>query len=376
MKKILILYASYGGGHLSAAKSIQKYIDENYSEAQAEIVDCIKYISNSLDKLTTGAYREMAKKMPNLWGRIYSNSQKGALGHLSSRANKFMSIKLKNLIQEKKPDIIISTHPFSSQMTSYLKKKGKINPILATILTDFASHEQWLVGHEYTDYFFVSNDTMEQELCAYGVEKSKIHVTGIPMSDRFFEKFNKKAIYNMFSLNPNQKVILFFGGGEFGLGKNRTLQIFRSLITNTPNYQIVAIAGKNEKMKEDFEKIATELQVTDRIRILGFTDKVPELMSISYLVVTKPGGLTSTESLASHLPMLIINPIPGQEEQNAEFLENHGVGKWLKKDNNPDEVIQNLFATEENLINMKEASKKLAKTHSTKNICETILSSN
>ena len=103
-------------------------------------------------------------------------------------------------------------------MISYLKRKGKINPILATILTDFASHEQWLVGHEYTDYFFVSNDNMKKELCDYGVKEDKIHVTGIPMSDRFFEKFDKENVYKMFELNPNKKVILFFGGGEFGLG--------------------------------------------------------------------------------------------------------------------------------------------------------------
>lgn len=375
MKKILILYASYGGGHLSAAKSIQKYIEEHYPNVIVESIDCMKYISNALEKLTTGAYREMAKKMPSLWGKIYLNSQKGALGHLSSRANKFMAIKLKNLVKEKNPDIVISTHPFSSQMISYLKRKGKINPILATIMTDFASHEQWLVGHEYTQHFFVSNENMRKELCDYGVENNKIHVTGIPMSDRFFENFDKNEIYNSFKLNPNQKVILFFGGGEFGLGKDRTIQILRSLITNTPNFQIVAIAGKNEKMKESFENTVGELNAQNKVKVLGFTDKVPELMSISHLVVTKPGGLTSTESLVSHLPMIIINPIPGQEEQNAEFLENHGVGIWIKKTDNPDEVIQKLFASEEKIEKMREATKTLAKTHSTKNICETIMKS-
>jgi len=232
-----------------------------------------------------------------------------------------MAIKLKNLINEKQPDCIISTHPFSSQMVSYLKRKGKVNCKLATVMTDFASHEQWLIGHEYVQFFFVSNDSIKSELYNYGIEKNKIHVTGIPVSDRFFEKFDKSKIYSEFNLNPNKKVILFFGGGEFGLGKERTVQILDSLITNVPNYQIVAIAGKNEKMKKRFENLVTKLNAHDKVRILEFTDKVPELMSISSLVVTKPGGLTSTESLVSHLPMLIIDPIPGQEEQNAEFLE-------------------------------------------------------
>lgn len=373
MKKVLILYASYGGGHLSAAKSIQKYIEEHYQDVEVSNIDCMKYISNALEKLTTGAYREMAKKMPELWGKVYSNSQKGALGHLSSRANKFMAIKLKNLILQENPDIVISTHPFSSQMVSYLKRKGKINVTLATILTDFASHEQWLVGHEYTNYFFVSNENMRKELCDYGIENSKINVTGIPMSDRFLEKFDKENIYNMFELDKSKRVILFFGGGEFGLGKDRTIQILNSLISNLPNYQIVAISGKNEKMKTAFEETVQNLNAENRVKILGFTDKVPELMSISYIVVTKPGGLTSTESLASHLPMIIINPIPGQEEKNAQFLENHGAGVWIRKDANPDEIIKTLFSSDEKINQMRDAAKSLAKIHSTQDICQTLL---
>lgn len=374
MKKVLIFYASYGGGHLSAAKSIQKYLEEHYSaEVKSEIIDCMKYINTTLDVVTTGAYREMAKKAPNLWGKVYSNSQSGVLGHVSSRANKIMAIKLKKLICEKNPDLIISTHPFSSQMVSYLKKKGKVNCKLATILTDFASHEQWLVGHEYTNFFFVSNDNMEKELCDYGVAKDKIHVTGIPMSDRFFEKFDRTSILKMFNLVPNKKVILFFGGGEFGLGKERTVQILRSLILNAHDYQIIAISGKNEKMKEAFESLVKELNVSSKVKILGFTDKVPELMSISDLVVTKPGGLTTTESLASHLPIIIINPIPGQEEENADFLEKHNVGIWIKKDDDPDAILLNLFDNKDKIENMRENTKSLAKTHSTQNICEILM---
>lgn len=374
MKKVLIFYASYGGGHLSAAKSIQKYLEEHYSaEVKSEIIDCMKYINTTLDVVTTGAYREMAKKAPNLWGKVYSNSQSGVLGHVSSRANKIMAIKLKKLICEKNPDLIISTHPFSSQMVSYLKKKGKVNCKLATILTDFASHEQWLVGHEYTNFFFVSNDNMEKELCDYGVAKDKIHVTGIPMSDRFFEKFDRTSILKMFNLVPDKKVILFFGGGEFGLGKERTVQILRSLILNAHDYQIIAISGKNEKMKEAFESLVKELNVSSKVKILGFTDKVPELMSISDLVVTKPGGLTTTESLASHLPIIIINPIPGQEEENAEFLEKHNVGIWIKKDDDPDTILLNLFDNKDKIENMRENTKSLAKTHSTQNICEILM---
>lgn len=372
MKKILILYAAYGGGHYSAANSIKKYLDEHF-EVETEIIDCIQYINKVLNKLTTEAYKEMARKAPSLWGKVYSNSQSGLLGHVSSRTNKVMAIKLKNLIKEIQPDLIVSTHPFSSQMVSYLRRKGKINCKLVTVLTDFAPHDQWLIGHEYTDDFFVANEKMGKYLLNYGVESSKIHVTGIPLSNKFFQKFNKQEIYKEFGLDDSKPVILFFGGGEFGLGKDRPAQILEALINNLSTTQIIAISGKNPKMNESFSEIVKKLDCENRVKVFEYTNKVPELMSISSLVVTKPGGLTTSESLASELPILVINPIPGQEEENAEFLVEHNVAVWLKNDDNPDEVIQKLFSSPEKLNNMKKNTVLLAKKNSTKDICEIIM---
>ena len=372
MKKVLILYAAYGGGHYSAAKSIKKYLDDNY-EVETEIIDCIEYINKVLNKVTTGAYKEMAKKAPNLWGKVYSNSQKGILGHVSSRTNKMMAIKLKNLIKEKNPDLIVSTHPFSSQMVSYLRRKQKIFCKLVTVLTDFAPHEQWLIGHEYTDAFFVSNDKMKEQIIEYGVAPQKVHVTGIPLSERFFEHFDKDKIYNEFNLDKTKPVVLFFGGGEFGLGKDRTLKVLESIINNLSSYQIIAISGKNKKMNTSFHELVDKLDVNDRVKILEYTNQVPELMSISSLVVTKPGGLTTSESLASGLPILIINPIPGQEEENANFLESHNVAVWLKNNENPNKVIHELFKYPNKLEEMKDNAKKLAKKHATEDICTDIM---
>ena len=372
MKKILILYAAYGGGHYSAAKSIKKYLDDNY-EVETEIIDCIEYINKVLNIVTTGAYKEMARKVPSLWGKVYSNSQKGILGHVSSRTNKVMAIKLKNLIKEKNPDLVVSTHPFSSQMVSYLKRKRKISCKLVTILTDFAPHEQWLIGHEYTEGFFVSNDNMKQSLQTYGIDSSKIHVTGIPLSERFINKFNEDEIYSEFRLDKTKPVILFFGGGEFGLGKDRPVQILDALINTLPTCQIVAVSGKNSKMNNNFKELVKKTNSQDRVCVLDYTNKVPELMSISTFVVTKPGGLTTSESLVSNLPMLIINPIPGQEEENAEFLETHNVAVWLKKNDDPNKVIYNLFYNKEKLNEMKKSAKLLAKKNSTKDICTIIM---
>lgn len=373
MKKVLIFYASYGGGHLNAAKSIYECMLNCYQNIDVELMDCMKYVNKTIEKVTTAAYREAAKKAPWVWGKIYNDSQKGPLAHLSSRSNKIMAIKLLKLLREKNPSLIVSTHPFGSQMCSYLKRKGKIQSKIATIMTDFAPHDQWLVGHDFTDFYFVAHQKMKDYLIYKNIPEDKIFVTGIPLSNRFLQKYNRKEILNEFNLQDNIKNILFFGGGEFGLGKTRTFEIFESFVKSSSNMQIIAIAGKNEKMKLAFEKIVDENNAKKNVRVLEFTNKVPELMSISDLVVTKPGGMTTTESLASNLPMIIINPIPGQEEENAEFLEEKGIAIWIKKNSDVTQILTDLFSNSHKLEEMKENTKLLAKPNSTKDICDILL---
>ncbi len=371
--KILIFYASYGGGHLNAAKSINECLKNNYNDIDVELIDCMKYVNKTIEKVTTKAYNEMAKKAPWAWGRIYSDSQKGPLAHITSRSNKFMAIKLLKLLREKNADLIISTHPFGSQMCSYLKRKGKIHAKIATIMTDFAPHDQWLVGSDFTDYYFVAHEKMKTYLLSKGIEEEKVFATGIPLSNRFLQTYDKEKILAELNFKPEKKTILFFGGGEFGLGKTRTVEIFEGFVKYCADMQIIAIAGKNEKMKLAFEKTVEKYKRNDSIIVFEYTSQVPEFMSVSDLVVTKPGGLTTTESLASHLPMVIINPIPGQEEENAEFLEQNGIAVWIKKEDNVEDILKNLFSNPEKLESMKENTKKLAKLHSTKNICDILL---
>lgn len=371
--KVLIFYASYGGGHLNAAKSINNCIKTNYKNIDVELIDCMKYVNKTIEKVTTAAYREMAKKAPWAWGKIYADSQKGPLAHISSRSNKVMAIKLIKLLREKQPDLIISTHPFGSQMCSYLKRKNKINSKIATIMTDFAPHDQWIVGHDFTDYFFVAHDKMKQYLLSKNIPEKKIFATGIPISDRFSKLYNKKEIFEKYNLSENKKTILFFGGGEFGLGKTRTVEIFENFVKLESDIQIIGIAGKNKKMKLSFEEIVKKYNKSGNVKILEFTNDVPELMNISDIVVTKPGGLTTSESLASNLPMVIINPIPGQEEENAEFLESKGIAIWIKKTDDSYKIIKELLSDADKLKKMKQNTSILAKPHSTKNICKTLL---
>ena len=375
INKVLVLYASYGGGHLSAARSINEFIEYNYPNIQTELIDCVKYINKALEAVTTKAYSEMAKKVPNAWGHIYKGADSGPISKISTASNKVMAIKLKKLLEEKNPDLVICTHPFASQMCSYLKRKGKTNVKIATILTDFAIHNQWVVGHEYTDYFFVSHLGMKEDLITEGVDSNKIYTTGIPLSNKFLLEYDKSQILKNFGLIPGKKTVLFFGGGELGLGKTYTFDLFKSFVKND-NIQIVALPGKNQKMKTHFENYVEEMGKENSVKVLDYTDKVAQLMSISDLVVTKPGGLTTTESLASGLPIVVINPIPGQEEENAEFLEKSQVAIWIKKDDNVEEILNDLFSDPDKMQKMKINARLMAKKNSTRDICEILFNEN
>ena len=376
MKKVLILYAKYGGGHLSAATAIQTYLEENYYyTVEVKCVDCVEYYNQFLSDMTTNAYKNLAKNAPNLWKKIYYGSKKGLLAKISGKANSMMAKKLLSLLTDFSPDMVVSTHPFSSQIISLLKEQKKINCDLATVLTDFAPHDQWLVGKEYCDYYFVSNNKMRQDLIDnYGVPSEKVFATGVPLSSKFSEKIDDEKTYSNYQLNPDKKTILFFGGGEFEKRKKRTVLILKSLAKHLDEYQIVAVSGRNKKMNNEFLNLYEKLQNED-LHVLKYTKDVPSLMHISSLVVTKPGGLTSSESLASNLPILIINPIPGQEEENAEFLEASGSAVWLKKDDNIDDVINNLLNDPQKLEQMKINTTQIAKPNSTMDICEILLES-
>lgn len=241
-------------------------------------------------------------------------------------------------------------------------------------MTDFMPHEQWLVRSEFSDFFFVSNFNMKSILVRKKLDKDRIFVTGIPVSPKFQQPFNSEEIFKEFNLNPNKKIILFFGGGGLGLGKDSTVKYLKSFLDLNQPIQIVAISGKNNKMKKSFDELI-ETYGSEKLKVLEFTDKVPELMSISTFVVTKPGGLTTSESLASELPIIIINPIPGQEEQNAEFLESAGVAVWIKKNEDPSRKIFDLFNSPIKLTEMKENAKVMGRKNSTQRICNIIVNS-
>lgn len=369
-KKIMILYASIGGGHFKAASGVKNYILKHYPNITVSMVDALKYTNKVVDKIIISAYVNMARYSPKFWGDLYSFSEKQySAVNFSNAVQKMLSIKLLKLFEKEKPDIVVSTHPFITEMVAILKKKGKINTELNVIITDYASHKFWELKPEYVNRYFVANEEMKYGLIHNGISSDKIFVTGIPVGPEFLEKYNREEICNSFGLDPSRRVILIFGGGEYGLSNVKTF--LQGLLEVDEDIQVVAIAGKSKKIQNMFK--STTIKYDKKTIILGYTDKVAMLMSIADFVISKPGGLTTTEILTSNVPFIIINPIPGQEEENARFLLNNGAAVRLFDATKTTPFLNQLFSDTERINCMKEMQRKIARPNSTKEIVETIL---
>lgn len=337
--KVLLLYAKVGNGHLKAAESIKLALQEMDETIEIDYEDGLEYSSALTNKLIIKGYASLARTMPKFYGTMYTRSDKqdiNTVGEINKMVNKALTIRLKKMLRTRRPDVIISTHPFVSHMCGYLKRKKKTSAKIISVMTDYGIHNMWLEENKYIDKFMVATDEMKADcIRKYSVPEDKIVVSGIPISNRFSETFNKQEILQDLVLKDGLTTLLFFAGGGLGLGKSEG--IFKELVESNYDFQLIAITGKNEKQKKRFEKIARDSK--NKIVVMGYTDKVPELMCASDFVITKPGGLTSTECLAMKKPMIIINPIPGQEEQNSIYFTNNGTAIRTYKNEPIEHVI-------------------------------------
>jgi processive 1,2-diacylglycerol beta-glucosyltransferase len=321
-KKVLILSAAVGAGHLRAAEALEKTFKQlNFAE-EVKNIDVLNYTNPLFRRLYGKAYLDMVNTMPEVLGWMYDSLDKPwenerrrlALDRLNAQP-------LINLLKKEKPDLAVCTHFLPSEIISWLKAKKKIDYPQAIVVTDFDAHAMWLC-HNYEQYF-VALDETKVHLAKIGIPADKITVAGIPIDPLFAESKDKQAMREKYGLEKNKLTILVSAGG-FGVGNiEHLLQALSDLQTPA---QIVAICGRNEDLKTKLEKLAREKLNNERVTFkpIGFTREMDEYMSAADLIVGKPGGLTTSEALAKGLIFVVVNPIPGQEERNSDHLLEKG----------------------------------------------------
>ena len=322
LKKVLLLSASAGAGHVRAAQAIEKALKEAGKEAgivrEVHHLDTLEFTNKVFRHLYSKAYIELVNKLPEVPGWFYDKLDKPWKNERRRLAlDKLNTRPFIKLLREYQPDMIICTHFLPAEIVSWLKAKERIASRQAIIVTDFDVHAMWLC-HHYEQYF-VAIDESRAYLEALGIPRDKITVSGIPIDPIFALHKDKHEMRLKHGLAPDRTTILLSAGG-FGVGS--VDRLITSLFPLQHSVQIVAICGHNKDLKERLSKLAAGINpnATVMLKPFGYTLEMDELMAASDLVLGKPGGLTTSEALAKGLVLAIVNPIPGQEERNSDHL--------------------------------------------------------
>lgn len=332
---ILILTGSLGDGHRQAAHALAEAAHRLYPDARVQVVDVMEDIPPVLHRLSQALYLFWITKFSWLYGFLFRQTQNNTF--LSRCLNRLPLCSLKRLrqiLEETAPTVVISTYPAASAALAKLKRSQPSRLQTVTVITDHTYHSYWL--HKGTSRYIVSSEHVRQALLRWPIADRHISVTGIPVRPAFGQpQPDRQALRLKLGLHPKLATIMIMGGGG-GLIGGDWARLLRSRDLLAKPIQVIIVCGRNEKLKE---RLARELKdYPHPLLLTGYVDYVHELMAASDLLITKPGGLTSSEALASELPMLLYKPLPGQEHDNASFLV--GTGAAVRARNEEEFVRQ------------------------------------
>lgn len=367
-KRFLILSASVGAGHVRAAEAIEKAMKLAHPEAEVRNVDVLTLAASLFRKLYSTAYLDLVNRAPHLLGYFYDITDKP--GPRDSKGDRLQRLverlntkRLEKLLKDEPWDLVINTHFLPAHLIARARKKGKSKQKHVTVVTDFDAHAFW--DNQPCDHYFVATEEARQTLGARGIPTTDITVTGIPIDPLFAEQKDLAALRKKHGVSGSQPVVLLMAGG-FGVGPIE--KMFDAAMEVKTPIDVIAVCGKNAKMQAKLEKVRTP----DRhgARVLGFTREMHELLAIADLIVSKPGGLTTSECLASGVPLAIVNPIPGQESRNSDYLLEHGAAIKINSLGAMTYKLDELLGDRERLARLSRNAKACGKPRAAMEICE------
>ncbi|MGE6676062.1 diglucosyl diacylglycerol synthase [Bacillus pumilus] len=362
-KKILILTANYGNGHMQVAKTLY---DECKSQGFEHVVVSNLYQESNpiVSEVTQYLYLKSFSIGKQFYRLFYYGVDKIYNKRKFNIYLKMGNKRLDELIQLHNPDIIIITFPMIV-VPEYRNKTGKVIPTF-NVMTDFCLHKIWV--HENIDRYYVATDYVKQKLVEIGTHPSDVKVTGIPIRPQFEADVPKSKIYKKYGLSSNKKVLLIMAGAH-GVLKN-VKELCEALLLDS-EVQIVVVCGKNAALKQSLSDL--EQAHPDQLKALGYVEQIDELFRVTDCMITKPGGITLTEATAIGVPVILYKPVPGQEKENAYFFEDYGAAIVINRHEDILESVTNLLQDEEKLETMKQNMKNLHSKHSSQTILEDIV---
>jgi processive 1,2-diacylglycerol beta-glucosyltransferase len=321
--RILVLSAAVGAGHLRAAQAVELALREVVPDATVANLDVLEMTNAAFRRLYAKAYLDLVNKAPHVLGYFYDLLDKPR-GATSRRRDQLLSavqnLNLRRLIhflRDDPWDLVINTHFLPAEIIATLRRKGRLETPQVTVTTDFETHRLWV--NQPCEHYFTATAEGALYLHSWGVPADATTATGIPVHPVFAKPKDRDACLKKHGLHGDRPVVLQLAGG-FGVGP--VVKLHLALRTVGRPAELVVVAGRNEKVRAELEALPPSPR--HHVKVIGFTHEIDELMAVADLVVSKPGGLTTSETLARGAVMVIVNPIPGQESRNSDFLLENG----------------------------------------------------
>ncbi len=362
--KILIMSVTCGGGHNSTANAMKDYLTERGVDCR--VVDTLGYISRPLARAINDGYLFVTKDIKYGFAAGYRIAEKRRANaeceSVARVTNRILSSKMKKYIDEYDPDVIVYTHVFAGVILDVLRTKGKLEARTLGILTDFVFHPFW-EECLHLDYVITANELLTYQAKRKGFADTQIIPSGIPINPKFAVSRTKEEARAELGLDLTKKTVLFMGGS---MGYGNMGEVVKRLDNIDADFQLIVVCGNNKGMWRELEGLKTKKRMLN----LGFVNNVDLLMDASDCIISKPGGLTTSEALAKRLPMIIMNPIPGQEERNTEFLLNNGAALAPSRTFSLEEALWSLLKADKKMDVMRDNIEMLRRPNATADACE------
>ena len=357
--RILVLSASVGAGHLRAAQAVELALRELAPDAEVRNVDVLTLTNAPFRKLYGEAYIDLVNKAPHVLGYFYDlldrpRRPKSTRDRLRLAAEKLNLRKFCELIECESWDVVVNTHFLPAEIIASLRRGKKLGMPQVTATTDFETHRLWV--NTPTDHYTTATEEGAAYLAHWGVPAGDVTVTGIPIHPVFSKPKDRGQCLKKHGLKGDRPVVLQLAGG-FGVGPIE--QLYRAVLSVEMPLEIVVVAGRNEKAKGQVESV--DVPSRHRAKVMGFTTEIDELMEAADVVVSKPGGLTTSEVLARGAAMVIVNPIPGQESRNSDFLLENGAAIKVNNAATLPLKLSRLVADPKRLETLKSNARRVAK---------------
>jgi processive 1,2-diacylglycerol beta-glucosyltransferase len=368
-KRILLLSVSAGAGHVRAAEALRACA-ESYEDVSTLHLDVMDYVPESFRKVYADFYIKLINAHPNLWGVLYRHTDAlnptGLTQKMRRTTERLSTRALLRAIKEFGPDAIVCTHFLPAELLMHEIRRERLHVPVWVQVTDFDLHRMWVISH-MTGYF-AGNEEIAARMQANGIPAEHTHVTGIPIMPAFSQPLKRETCAAEYGLDPARQTFMLMGGGA-GVGALES--ITGTLLAMDGDFQLIVLCGRNAKLLAALQELAKKHP--SRLFPQGYTNQVERLMACADAIVTKPGGLTTSECLAMGLPMIVNAPVPGQEEHNADYLMEQGAALKAIDSIGLAYRIRYLRDHPEKLADMSHRAKALGRPHAARAVLDRVL---